>query len=84
MVFRSRDRLAAAAAAVEILRPGNEEIADRLMREARILADLAHPRIVAYLRVLRASHLRPHIRPAPLTPCVPSRGRPRFANLAGA
>jgi len=42
MVFRSRDRLAAAAAAVEILRPGNEEIADRLVREACILADLPH------------------------------------------
>jgi tetratricopeptide (TPR) repeat protein len=48
-VYRVRDRLTGERVALKTLRDGGREHADRFVREARILAELAHPAIVRYV-----------------------------------
>src|SRR5258706_15425391 len=48
-VYRTRDRQSGDPVAVKVLRPEGGENAERLMREARVLARLGHPGIVRYV-----------------------------------
>src|SRR5262245_33700095 len=47
IVFRARDRVSGKTVAVKVLRFGETD--ERFLREAKILADLNHPRIVRYV-----------------------------------
>src|SRR5262249_43144563 len=48
-VYRARDVFSGAAVAVKAMRGGGERWAARLVREAQVLAELRHPRIVRYV-----------------------------------
>src|SRR5258706_4231286 len=48
-VYRAGDRQSGERVAVKVLRPEGGENAERMMREARVLARLGHPGIVRYV-----------------------------------
>ena len=59
-VFRGRDRLTGGAVAVKLLH-GSSRDADRFKREAQLLAEVSHPRIVKYVAHGIAEGGRPYI-----------------------
>ena len=59
-VFRARDRLTGGAVAVKVLHASSRD-ADRFRREAQLLAEVSHPRIVKYVAHGIAEAKRPYI-----------------------
>ncbi len=59
-VFRAKDRLTGGAVAVKVLHASSRD-ADRFRREAQILAEVSHPRIVKYVAHGIAEGHRPYI-----------------------
>src|SRR5262245_2309416 len=59
-VFRARDRLSGGAVAVKILHASSRDT-ERFQREAQILAEISHPRIVKYVAHGIADASRPYI-----------------------
>src|SRR5687767_182359 len=49
LVFQARDRLADHTVAVKFMRTVNARLAERFMREARLLASVDHPGVVRYV-----------------------------------
>jgi tetratricopeptide (TPR) repeat protein len=48
-VYRARDRLTGGYVAIKLLHPGLAKDSDRFRREAQLLAEISHPRIVRYV-----------------------------------
>jgi serine/threonine protein kinase/tetratricopeptide (TPR) repeat protein len=59
-VFRAKDRLTGGAVAVKVLHASSRDT-ERFRREAQILADISHPRIVKYVAHGIAEGSRPYI-----------------------
>ncbi len=60
-VFRARDRVSGGLVAVKVLYASMNRDADRFWREAQLLAEIGHPRIVKYVAHGMAQNNRPYI-----------------------
>ncbi len=60
-VFRAKDRLTGGPVAIKLLHPGMTRDQERFRREAQLLAELSHPRVVRYVAHGIASGGRPYI-----------------------
>jgi eukaryotic-like serine/threonine-protein kinase len=60
-VFRARDRLSGGLVAIKILHGSLVRDTERFKREAQILAEVTHPRIVRYVAHGIAEHHRPYL-----------------------
>ena len=60
-VFRARDRLSGGAVAVKVLYASAPRDLERFQREAQLLAEIVHPRIVKYVAHGIAGSNRPYL-----------------------
>jgi eukaryotic-like serine/threonine-protein kinase len=60
-VFRAKDRLTGGPVAIKLLHPGMTRDQERFKREAQLLAELSHPRVVRYVAHGVATSGRPYI-----------------------
>jgi hypothetical protein len=60
-VYRARDRLTGGPVAIKLLHPSLARDADRFRREAQLLAEISHPRIVRYVAHGVAAGHRPYL-----------------------
>ncbi len=60
-VFRAKDRLTGGPVAIKLLHPGMTRDQERFRREAQLLAELSHPRVVRYVAHGIAASGRPYL-----------------------